>query len=103
MSYLVSQRTREIGIRLALGADGRDILRLVVGNGARLIAAGILIGLAASFALQRLVSSLLFGVTAADAASAIAVAVLAAVALLACYLPALRATRVDPLHALGYE
>ena len=100
MSYLVSQRTREIGIRLALGAGGGDILRLVVGNGARLIAGGILIGLVASFALQRLVSSLLFGVTAADAASAIAVAVLAAVALLACYLPALRATRVDPLHAL---
>ena len=103
MSYLVTQRTREIGIRLALGAGGPDILRLVVGNGARLVGAGILIGVAASFALQRLVSSLLFGVTAADAASGIAVAVLAAVALLACYLPALRATRVDPLHALRYE
>jgi putative ABC transport system permease protein len=103
MSYLVTQRTREIGIRLALGAGGHDILRLVVGNGARLIGAGILIGVAASFALQRLVSSLLFGVTAADASSGIAVGVLAAVALLACYLPALRATRVDPLHALRYE
>jgi len=68
-----------------------------------LIAAGILIGLVASFALQRLVSSLLFGVSAADAASGIAVAILAVVALLACYLPALRATRVDPLHALRYE
>jgi predicted permease len=103
MSYLVTQRTREIGIRLALGAGGRDILRLVVGNGARLIAGGIIIGVTASFALQRLISSLLFGVTAADAASGIAVAVLAAVALLACYLPALRATRVDPLSALRYE
>ena len=103
MSYLVMQRTREIGIRLALGAGGRDILRLVVGNGARLIGAGIVIGLAASFALQRLVASLLFGVTAADTASGVAVAVLAAVALLACYLPALRAMRVDPLHALRYE
>jgi ABC-type antimicrobial peptide transport system permease subunit len=103
MSYLVTQRTREIGIRLALGAGGRDILRLVVGNGARLIGAGIVVGLAASFALQRLVSSLLFGVTAADAASGIAVALLAGVALLTCYLPALRATRVDPLHALRQD
>jgi predicted permease len=103
MSYLVTQRTREIGIRLALGAEGGDILRLVVGNGARLIGAGILIGIVASFALQRLVSSLLFGVTAADAASGIAVAVLAIVALVACYLPALRATRVNPLTALHYE
>jgi putative ABC transport system permease protein len=103
MSYLVTQRTREIGIRVALGAGGGDILRLVVGNGARLIGAGITIGVAASFALQRLVSSLLFGVTAADRASGVAVAILAAVALAACYLPALRATRVDPLHALRYE
>jgi putative ABC transport system permease protein len=103
MSYLVSQRTREIGIRLALGAAGGDILRLVVGNGARLIGAGILIGVVASFALQRLVSSLLFGVTTADAASGIAVAVLAAVALVACYLPALRATRVNPLGALRQD
>jgi predicted permease len=103
MSYLVTQRTREIGIRLALGADGRDILRLVVGNGARMIGAGIAIGVAAAFALQRLVSTLLFGVTAADGASVLAVVVLAVVALVACYLPALRATRVDPLNALRYE
>jgi putative ABC transport system permease protein len=103
MSYLVTQRTREIGIRLALGAEGNDILRLVVGNGARLVGTGIVIGVAASFALQRLVAALLFGVTAADAASAIAVAVLGIVALLACYLPALRATRVNPLTALRYE
>ena len=103
MSYLVSQRTREIGIRLALGADGPDILRLVVGNGARLIAAGIVIGVAASFTVQRLVQSLLFGVSTADAASGIAVAILAVVAMLACYLPALRATRVSPLNALRSE
>ena len=103
MSYLVTQRTREIGIRLALGAGGRDILGLVVGNGARLIGAGIAIGLAASFALQRLVSSLLFGVTAADAVSGVAVAILSVVALVACYLPAIRASRVSPLNALPYE
>jgi len=103
MSYLVTQRTREIGIRLALGAGGSDILRLVVGNGARMIGAGIVIGVAAAFALQRLVSTLLFGVTAADAASLVAVVLLGAVALAACYLPAWRATRVSPLNALRYE
>jgi putative ABC transport system permease protein len=103
MSYLVTQRTREIGIRLALGAGGGDILRLVVGNGVRLIACGIAIGVAASFALQRLVSTLLFGVTAADSGSALAVAILGAVALAACYVPALRASRVSPLNALRYE
>ena len=103
MSYLVTQRTREIGIRLALGAERTDILRLVVGNGAKLIAAGIAIGVAAAFALQRLVSTILFGVTAADGSSALAVAILAGVALAACYVPALRATRVSPLKALRYE
>jgi len=103
MSYLVAQRTREIGVRLALGAAGGDILRLVVGNGARLIALGIVIGVAATFVLERLVSTLLFGVTALDAAAALAVAVLAIVALVACYVPALRATRVSPITALRYE
>jgi ABC-type antimicrobial peptide transport system permease subunit len=103
MSDLVAQRTREIGIRLALGAAGNDILRLVVGNGAKLIGAGIVLGLVASFALERLVSSLLFGVTAANMASGVAVALLAGVALLACYIPAVRATHVDPLNALRQE
>jgi putative ABC transport system permease protein len=103
MSYLVAQRTREIGVRLALGAAGGDILRLVVGNGARLIAVGIVGGVAAAFVLKRLVSTLLFGVTALDAAAAVAVAVLASVALAACYVPALRATRVSPMTALRYD
>ena len=103
MSYLVTQRTREIGIRLALGAGGADILRLVVGNGARLIAVGIVVGVSAALMLERLVSTLLFGVTALDAAAAVAVAVLAGVALVACYVPALRATRVSPITALRYE
>ena len=103
MSYLVTQRTREIGIRLALGASSRDILRLVVGNGTKLIGAGIVIGVAASFALQRLVATLLFGVTAWDPASAAAVGVLAAVAVVACYLPAARAVRINPLRALRQD
>ncbi len=103
MSYLVTERTREIGIRLALGAGSRDILRLVVDNGARLIGAGLALGIVASFALQRLVRSMLFGVTAADAASVGAVVLLATVALVACYVPAARAARVDPLRALRHE
>jgi len=103
MSYLVTQRTREIGIRLALGAERRDILRMVLESGARLIAVGIAVGVAVSFALGRVVSSLLFGVTPSDASTMIAVASLAVVAFLACYVPAMRAARVDPLHALRYE
>jgi putative ABC transport system permease protein len=103
MSYLVTQRTREIGIRLALGATPSDVRRLIVGSGARMIAAGIVIGVAAAFALGRLLGSLLYGVTTTDAAAAGAVAVLAIVALAACYVPAVRATRVDPLLALRYE
>jgi predicted permease len=103
MSYLVAQRTREIGIRLALGAAHGDILRLVVGNGARLIGAGIAIGIVAAAALARLVSTLLFGVTAVDPASGAAVALLAIVAVVACYLPAARATRINPIRALRYD
>jgi putative ABC transport system permease protein len=103
MAYLVSQRQREIAIRLALGAARADILRLVVGSGARLIATGVVVGTALAAALERVASSLLFGVGAADAASFAAIALLAAVALAACYLPALRATRTDPNVALRAE
>ena len=103
MSYLVSERRREIGIRIALGAQAAEILRLIVGHGARLIGAGIAIGAVVSIALQRLISGLLFGVGSTDASAGLAVALLAAVALSACYVPAMRATRVDPLSAIRHE
>jgi predicted permease len=103
MSYLVTQRTREIGVRVALGAQRRDIVRLVVANGARLVGAGLFLGVVLALALQRVASSLLFGVSVVDAASAGAVIALGAVAFLACYVPAARASRIDPLTALRYE
>ena len=104
MSYSVAQRTNEIGIRLALGAQSRDVLLMIVKQGSMLIALGLVIGLAGAFALTRLISSLLFGVTAKDPFTFAAVAVLLAiVGLLACYVPALRATRVEPMDALRCE
>jgi putative ABC transport system permease protein len=104
MSYTVARQTRDICIRIALGAQKADIHKLVLGRGAGLAAAGILIGLAASLGLTRLMSGLLFGVSATDGATfGCIVALLFAVALLACYVPARRATRVDPLVALRYE
>lgn len=104
ISYLVSQRTREIGVRVALGAQRSDVLRLILGDGARLTFLGVAIGLAASLGLTRLLAKMLFGVRASDPVTLIVVTViLSAVAFLACYIPARRATRVDPMVALRYE
>lgn len=104
MSYAVSQRKREIGIRMALGAQPQDVLRMIVGQGARLIALGLGIGMVVALLGSRLIRSLLYGISSADPlVYATVLAVLTAVALLACWLPARRATRVDPLQALRQE
>jgi putative ABC transport system permease protein len=104
VSYSVSHRTREIGIRMALGARGVDVLRMVLKNGMTLVVAGVAIGVAGALALTRFLTTLLFGVTPTDTTTFIVVSLtLAAVALIACLVPARRATKVDPLEALRNE
>jgi len=104
LSYSVTQRTHEVGIRMALGAAHRDVLRLFMGQGMRLVLLGLVIGLSGALVLTRLLSSLLFGVSTTDIATFVAVgAGLTIVGVFACFIPARRATKVDPLVALRYE
>jgi predicted permease len=104
LTFAVAQRTREIGIRVALGAQRRDVFRLIMNRGVLLIGVGVVLGVGGAFALSRLIATLLFGVTPANAMALVGASVgLILIGLVACYLPARRATKVDPLVALRYE
>ncbi len=104
MSYSIAQRTREIGLRIALGAQKSDVLKMILRQGLRFVAAGLAIGLAASFVLTRVMASLLFGISATDPATFVSISLmLIAVALLASYIPAVRAMKIDPMLALRYQ
>jgi putative ABC transport system permease protein len=104
MAYSFSQRTHEVGVRVALGAQRLDILRMAIGEGMLVVAVGLVAGIAGAVAVTRVFRSMLFGVDATDPTTlAVVAGILASVALLACYIPARRATRVDPLVALRVE
>ena len=104
ISYSVAQRTKEIGIRMALGAGHQDVIRMILLQGARIASAGLIIGIFAAFGLTRYLATLLFTVSPGDPSTFAMVAlILALVALLACYIPARRTLRVDPMTALRYE